>query len=656
MAADPVLADHSTLGSCQTMPQLLVENAERYDRRTALRWKRFGLWEQISWADYRDHVRDLALGLTELGLEAGHRVAIVGDNRPEWAYAALAVQAMKGWSVGLYQDSLGEEFRHIINHAEPEIAILQDQEQVDKLLGLGDGVPSVKHIVYYDSKGLHSYDDPRLVSMEEVKERGRLQGLEGAERFARTVASADGKDVAGIFYTSGTTGAPKGTMLTYGNLMSMATGLNDVDPLKPGDDFLSFLPMGWIGEQMMTMATALLVPLVVNFPEEPETVSNDLREIGPRAMFAPPRVWENNLSTYQVGVEEAPWLKRVTAHWAMRIAHRALARRTAGKQVPPMLWLARLLAEHTMLRSVKNSMGLTRLRRAYTGGAAMGPEVFDFFQALGVNLKQVYGQTECAGIAVVHRDGRARSDTVGEPLPGVDVTIADSGEIFIGGDFVFAGYYRDPEATAAALTPQRQLRTGDAGFIDPANQLTVIDRVKDLMCLADETQFSPQFLENRLKFSQYIRDVVIFGRERDFVSALISIDAANVGHWAERNHVGYTTYTDLTQKPEVVSLILSEVRRVNVDVPDRTRIHRFVLLHKELDADDDELTRTRKIRRGFVEERYRDLIDALYGGEDRCELRTEVRYSGEEVAESTVRLQLLTAIDIDATPPMCGRA
>ena len=629
--------------ACHTMPQLLMKNVEQHGAKAALRWKRFGIWSEITWAEYGDNVRDLAIGLVGLGLRPGDRVAIVGDNRPEWVYAALAAQASNAWSVGLYQDSLLEEFRHILNHAEPEIAIIQDQEQVDKLLDLGDSIPSLRHIVYYDPKGLHNYDDPRLISMGEVMARGRASGADGQAAFLERLMAGQSGDVAGIFYTSGTTGVPKGAMLTYGNLMSMAHGLNEVDPLKAGDDFLSFLPLGWIGEQMMTLVTALLVRVVVNFPEEPETVSGDLREIAPRVMFSPPRVWENNLSSFQVGIEEAQWPKRLAANWAMWVAHRVLDRQQTGRRVSPFLRLARWLAEILVLRPVKNALGLTRLRRAYTGGAALGPEVFSFFQALGVNLKQVYGQTECAGIAVVHRDGRARPDTVGQALPGVEVRIGDDGEVLVGGAFVFSGYFRDEEATRAAVSSDGWLHTGDAGFLDDSGELVVIDRVKDLMSLADGTQFSPQFLENKLKFGQYIRDAVIFGRDSAFVSTLISIDAGNVGHWAERNRIAFTTYTDLTQKPEVIALIIEEVRRVNRDVPDGTRIHRFVLLHKELDADDDELTRTRKIRRGFVEQRYEGLIDALNGDLPEYDILTSVRYSDGTVTETATRLELLTA-------------
>jgi len=635
--------EKATRGPCQTMPQQLFANAEQHGKETALRWKRFGIWSQISWAEYADHVRALGVGLAGLGLRRGDRVAIVGDNRPQWAYAALAVQASRAWSVGLYQDSLVGEFEHILNHAEPEIAIIQDQEQVDKLLELAGRVPSLKHIVYYDPKGLHDYDDPRLISMEEVMSRGRAAAAADIAAFGQSVAAGRNEDVAGIFYTSGTTGSPKGAMLTYGNLMSMARGLNQVDVLKAGDDFLSFLPMGWIGEQMMTLATAVLVRMVVNFPEEPETVSSDLREIAPQVMFAPPRVWENNLSSFQVGLEQAQLPKRLAGRWAMWIAHRVLDRRRVNRRVSPMLLVSRWAAELIVLRPVKNAMGLTRLRRAYTGGAALGPDVFSFFQALGVNLKQVYGQTECAGIAVVHRDGQARPDTVGQPLPGVEIKIADDGEVLVGGTFVFAGYFRDKDATTRAVSGDGWLHTGDAGFVDPGGDLVVIDRVKDLMHLADGTRFSPQFLENKLKFSPFIRDAVVFGRDSDFVTALISIDAGNVGHWAERNRITFTTYTDLTQKPEVKALILEAVQRVNEDVPERTNIKRFVLLHKELDADDDELTRTRKIRRSFVEERYEGLMSALNGSAADYEIRTSVRYSDGTVTDNVTRLDVLTA-------------
>lgn len=618
-----------------TLPKLLVRNAARYGKKVALREKEFGVWQPVTWVEYLGHVRRFALGLASLGFSRGDKVAIIGDNRPEWVYSELAAQALGGVAVGIYQDSLPREITHIIDHCDARIVVVEDQEQVDKLLEIKSEIPKVEKIVYYDPKGMKNYHDLLLLSFEEAEAQGEKFEYQNPAYFNRTVEEGRGGDVAIIAYTSGTTGLPKGAVLSHDNLLAMAKNLLEVDPLEPGDEFLSFLPLAWVGEQMMSISAALWSGMTVNYPEEPETVQANLKEIGPRVLFSPPRIWEDMVSKVQVRLDEAGWFKRKVSRAFMPVGYRVADCQFEGKKPGPGLRALYFLGNLVVFSAIKDHLGLVNLKRAYTGGAALGPDVFRCFHALGVNLKQIYGQTEIAGISVTHRDGDIKFNTVGRPIPETEIRISDDGEILSQSPSVFLDYYKNEEATREALK-DGWLHSGDAGYLDDDGHLVVIDRLKDVMRLTDGTIFSPQFLENKMKFSHFIKEAVALGRDRPYVVAMINIEMGNVGMWAERNQIPYTTYVDLTQKPRVLELIAGEIRKANEDVPEAIRVKKFVVLHKELDADDEELTRTRKVRRGFISEKYRVLVEGLYGAADEIPIETEVKYrDGRQVTIKT---------------------
>ena len=624
-----------------TLPGLLLEQARRRPDEVALREKEHGIWQPITWAGYAERTRSFSLGLRELGLVAGDRVAIIGDNRPEWLIAELAAQAAGALSLGIYQDAVADEIAHVLAVAEARLVVAEDQEQVDKLLEIRGDLPCMEHIVYYDPRGLGSYDEPGLLGFPEVEDRGRAANARAPGTFEDGVAALDPRSTAVLGTTSGTTSRPKLAMLSHANMLEMAARLQLVDPMGSTDEFVSFLPLAWIGEQMMSISTALTTGMRVNFPEETGTVRLDMQEIGPHIVVAPPRIWESIVSDVQVMVEDTTPLKRFAYDRAYRAGLEWAGGRFSGSGTTAGTRIKRRLADLAALLPLRDQLGLSRVRYAYTGGAALGPDVFGFYHALGVNLKQLYGQTEVAGISVVHRDDDIRFQTVGTPLPGMEVTIAETGEILTRGPAVFSGYFRDAEATAETLR-DGWLHSGDAGYFDDAGHLVVIDRLDDVMLLADGTTFSPQFIENKLKFSPYVGEAVVFGGDRPTVTAIIAIDFENAGQWSEKRQVAYTTFTDLSQKPEIYSLIGEHVRRVNGDVPPAARITRFLLLHKELHADDAELTRTRKVRRRFIAERFSDLIDALYGDDDTVTVDTEITYQDGRTGRVTHDLRIET--------------
>ena len=623
----------------ETLPRLLMHNAERLGTKVALREKEFGLWQTVTWRQFADHVRAFALGLVALGLRRGDTVAIIGDNRPEWLYAELGAQAVGAVSVGIYQDSAPEEVRYILQETTARVIIAEDQEQVDKILELWPDLVAVLKVIYYEPKGLRNYGEPFLATFTAIEESGRSFDQAHPGHFERELALGRPEDVAVLVTTSGTTGKPKLAMLTHSNLVSQGRGLLEVDPLAASDEFVSFLPLAWVGEQMITVAAGIQCGFTINFPESSATVQENIREIGPRVMFSPPRIWENMLSQVQVKVQDSTRLKQACYEWAMAQGYAMADARFSGKAPSLLRRLSYGLARLLVFEALKDHLGLRFLKRAYTGGAALGPDVFRFYHALGVNLKQVYGQTESSGLSVIHRDGAVKFQTVGSPLPGTELKIAPSGEILVKSPAIFSGYYRSPEATAEAFE-DGWLRTGDAGYLDPDGQLIVIDRAKDVMTLHDGTKFSPQFIENKLKFSPYVKEAVVFGGDWPYVTAMINIDFANVGKWAERRQTSYTTYTDLAQKPEVYALIRKDVERANTDMPDAARIRRFILLHKELDADDGELTRTRKVRRRLVAQRYNEIVDALYGDRQDVELETTITYQDGRTALLKTKLHV----------------
>jgi long-chain acyl-CoA synthetase len=594
-----------------TFPKLLAAAAARLGARTALREKDLGIWQETSWRQYHDHVRDFSLGLVALGLRRGDKVAIIGDNRPEWVYAELAAQGAGGTSVGIYQDSNLVEVAYVIDHSDAVFVVAEDQEQVDKILDMIEKLPQVKHVIYSDPRGMRHYRHPALVSFAAVEERGRALGRSQPGLWAESVAAGRADDVAIICYTSGTTGFPKGAMLTFRNLLTMAASLNQVDAKLPDDEFVSFLPLAWIGEQMMSLASSLQLGFTVNFPEEPATVMADIRDIGPHIMFAPPRIWENVNSMVQVKIMDTTPAKRLLYELCMPVGYRVADLRFARRPVPLAWRAAWLLAHGLLFRALKDRLGLSHIRSCSTGGAPLGPDVFRFFHAIGVPLRQIYGQTEISGISCIHADDDIRFHTVGQPIPGTELTISEQGEILSRSPSVFAGYYKNEAASRETLAGG-WLHSGDAGYLTEDGHLVVIDRIKDVMQLAGGASYSPQYVENRLKFSPYVKEAVVIGKDRPYLTAMLCIDMAIVGKWAEKQRLGYTTYTDLAARREVYDLLHREVEKVNETLPAAARIQRFVLLYKELDADDEELTRTRKVRRAFVEERYQEVIAALY--------------------------------------------
>ena len=609
-----------------TFPKLLVRNAETFgDRKVAMREKEFGIWQEFSWKEYHDHVKYFSLGMVSLGLQAGDKVAIIGDNRPEWVWGEVAAQAAGAVPLGLYQDSTLKEVSYIIDHSDASFVLAEDQEQVDKILDMKEQLPKVRYIIYSDPRGMRGYRQPFLLDFKEVENFGRELEQRDPGLFAKNVAAANYEDLAFICYTSGTTGFPKGAMLSFRNFLSMAANLMEVDGKFEKDEFVSFLPLAWIGEQMMCLSSALLTGFTVNFPEKPETVQENIREIGPTIMFSPPRIWENMTSTVQVKVMDASALKRRMFNWALPVGYAYSDAVFRKEAIPPLLRLKQKLAYALVFRALKDRLGLLRIRSASTGGAALGPDVFKFFNAMGVNLKQIYGQTEISGISCIHREGDINFDSVGKPIPETEIRLSDSGEILSRSPSVFLGYYKNPEETEKTLSGG-WLHSGDAGYFTEDGQLIVIDRVKDVMHLNDATRFSPQFIENKLKFSPYIKECVCLGNRRDFIASMICIDYPNVGKWAESRRLSYTTYTDLAAKPEVLELLAREVEKVNATLPETTRVKKFLPLYKELDADDDELTRTRKVRRAFVEERYKHVIEGMYAGEDAIPIDAIIKY------------------------------
>lgn len=604
-----------------TLPHLLLRNAARYGDAVAMREKEWGVWQPYSWKQYADITAAFAAGLKSLGLGKGDIVILIGDNRPEWLWAELAIQSIGGMALGLYQDAPADEIAYIFELAEAKLVIAEDQEQVDKMLELQRTLPSLEYVVYHDAKGLSRYDAPGLLSFESVRELGKAD----AGLFSQWVEERTPDEPCLIATTSGTTGRPKLAMLSHRNMLAMAWNLGEVDEKRTTDEFVSFLPLAWMGEQMMAVASALLFGFTVNFPEEPDTTQENIREIGPHLIFSPPRVWENMTAKVQVKIMETTPLKRVLYNFFLPIGMRHADAVFSGRKPGVGLALAYKFAQWGLFRALRDRLGFSRIRSASTGGAALGPDTFRFFHALGVNLKQIYGQTEIAGISCIHRDGAIDFDSVGAPIPETEIVISDEGEILSRSPAVFIGYYKNDEATQETVR-DGWLLSGDAGFFNENGQLIVIDRLKDVMHLRDGTRFSPQFMENKLKFSPYVKEAVVLGNKRDAIAAIICIDYEIVGRWAESNLLTYTTYQDLAAKPEIYDLVAEEVRSINDSLPENTRIERFALLYKELDADDGELTRTRKVRRGMVGERYGELIEGLYSDRDVIELASCIQY------------------------------
>jgi long-chain acyl-CoA synthetase len=624
-----------------TLPRLLQRNARDLGDRPAIREKDRGIWQSWTWREYEDHVRDFALGLAALGFQRGEKLSVIGDNRPRLYWAQVAAQALGGISAPVYQDSIAKELQYVWSHAEVAVIVAEDQEQVDKVVSLKDQLPAVRHVIYDDPRGMAQYRHDWLRSFADVEELGRKFGQEHPGDLEAAIDQGRPDDVAMIWYTSGTTGHPKGAMLTHANLIETARMLTKVEDVRPEDDWLSYLPMGWAGDGFYSLVMGLLVGFCCNCPESPETVQRDLRELGPTTLLAPPRIWENMLTSVQVRAADASPLKRWVFDRFHGVAERVEILRSEGKPIPSGLRLLYALGEFLVYTPVRDQLGLRRARWVYTGGAPLGPDTFRFFRAFGVNLKQAYGSTEVSALVSVQPDAEANPTTVGRPCPGIEVKIADRGEVLIKSAGVFKGYFKADDVTREVIDAEGWFHTGDAGFLDPRGHLVIIDRAKDVGALADGTPFAPQFIENKLKFSPYIREAVAFGHERPFVAAMIAIDPSTVGNWAERRGLAYTSYMDLSQKPEVCRLVREEIAKGNATLPEASRIRRFLLLTKDLEADDAEITRTRKVRRRFITEKYGAVIDAFYSGKDEVELTTTITYEdGRQAAlQSRVRIE-----------------
>jgi long-chain acyl-CoA synthetase len=621
-----------------TIPKLFRESAARYGKdKVAMREKEFGIWQPITWHDYLENVKYLALGLISLGLKDGDKVAMIGDNRPEGLWAEMATLCARGVAVWLFQESLMEEVKYIVDHSDTRFLFGEGQEEVDKAISIFDECPKLEKIIWDDPKGMRNYHQDYLISLKEVQALGRELDQKNPGLFEDTINKGHGDEVALLFYTSGTTALPKGALLSHYNLLSMGRNLMSFDPCFDTDDFVSYLPFAWIGEQMMSISCGLQIGFTINFPEEPETAQENIREIGPHVMFAPPRLYEQMTRTVQVKYLDASWIKRKVFELATKIGYHVADLKFQKKPIPWYWRCLHWLAHISMQKKLTDHLGLSRVRYAYSGGAAMGPDHFRFFHALGVNLKQIYGQTEIAGISVVHQDGDIKFDTVGVPIGQTEVKITEDGEIISKSPSVFLGYYKNPEATEETLR-DGWLYSGDKGFIDEDGHLVVFDRSKDVMTLKDGRPFSPQYLETRLKFSPYLRDAWVVGDKRDYVVAVTCIDYSVVGKWADQKKLTYTSYPELSQKPEVLELVEKQIRQANKDLPEVARVGKFLNLYKEFDPDDDELTRTRKLRRAFVEKRYEDIVQALYSDTDVVHIDTTITY--EDGRKSHIKTDL----------------
>jgi len=620
-----------TMAADDTLPKLLLRNARQWPDRDAIREKEYGIWQTLTWQGYAEEVRRLALGLAALGFKRGDKLAVIGNNRPRLYAAMVATQALGGVSIGLYQDSIAKELQYVIDHSEARFIAAEDEEQVDKMLEIRDRIGRVEKVIYDDPRGLAQSSDGWLQHYPEVQKLGDAFGQQHPGYFEAEVAQGAGSDVAILSYTSGTTGTPKGVMLSYDNLITPFSEVVRSEGWRLGDEMIAYLPMAWIGDYAYSIVGGFYAGVTLNCLEAPETYRRDFREIGPTLFLGPPRQWETSATTIQVRMEEADWLKRTLFRRFLAVGYRIEELRQAGKPVPWHLQALWKLGDLLVFSPLRDVMGARRVRIAYSGGAPLSPDLMNFYRAFGVNLKQLYGLTESSAICTIQPDGEASAETMGRPIACVEVKVADNGEILVRGPNVFHGYYKNDEATASAKSTEGWLFTGDAGFLDRNGHLKVIDRAKDVSRLSDGTLFAPQYLENKLKFSPYISEVVVLGSGREYATAMVNIDLDSLENWAERSGVVYTGYQDLSQKPEVYALINDEIAKINRSLAlDKetagAQIRRFLILNKELDPDDGEITRTRKLRRGVIGERYAPLINGLYNGATSVEAEVMVTY------------------------------
>ncbi len=626
-----------------TLPEYMLQNARTMAAEPAMRVKEFGIWKTFTWADYTDQVRAFSLGLASLGFGREDKLGIIGSNIPSLYWAQVAAQCLGGMPVPVYQDSIAKELAFVLHHSEAKMIVAQDQEQVDKIISIKDQLPNLEWLIYCWPRGMNDYDEDYLKSFDDVQAAGRDFDSANSGYFDTEIGKGKADDVALMCYTSGTTGDPKGVMLTHENMLSCGKIFAANEDVRADDDYLSYLPMAWVGDTVYGLVISLLVGATSNCPEGPSTVMRDLRELGPTGIIAPPAVWEGMLSRLQLKGADATPLKRKIFAYFSDVAKRIEDLKFDGKLVPGGLALAGKIGEFMVFGPVRDQLGLRRTRWAYTGGAPMGPDTFRFFRGFGVNLKQVYGMTEVAGLVSLQPDNQASPDTVGLPCSGIEVRIAENSEVQIKGPGIFAGYFRQDEKTAEAMSEDGWFRTGDAGLLDERGHLVIIDRAKDVGALGDGTPYAPQFIELKLKFSPFINEVVSFGDGHPFISAMVAIDFEAVGKWAESKALPYTNYMDLSQKPEVLALIAEEVRKVNQGLPAVSQIKRFLLLSKDLDADDNEITRTRKLRRNFIAEKYGPVIEAFYGDKKEVELSLAVTFEDGSEAHVDAHMTILDA-------------
>ncbi|MBS0344860.1 MAG: AMP-binding protein [Proteobacteria bacterium] len=646
------------VASLDTFPRLLMEHARQRPQRPAMREKEYGIWQTSTWADVAARVRALASGLAELGFKRGDRLAVVGDNRPRLYWSVAACQCLGGIPVMMYQDAVAQEMAYVMKDADIRFACVEDQEQVDKLLEIEAGLPSLERIVYDDPRGLRHYNQPFLHGMDEVLEMGRIHDEHHPDFLTNEIDKGSPEDIAVMLYTSGTTGQPKGVCQSHAAFIAAARGGCAFDRLGETEDILSYLPMAWVGDHLFSYAQALVAGFTINCPESAETVMNDLREIGPTYYFAPPRVFENLLTQVTIRMEDASRPKRALFAYFMNVARRCGADILDGKPVSAADRLRYALGNVLIYGPLKNVLGLSRIRVAYTAGAAIGPDLFRFYRSVGINLKQLYGQTETCAYVCLQPDGKIKFDSVGTPAPQVEVKLADNGEILVRGPMLLKAYYKRPEATAEALNAEGYFLTGDAGVLDADGHLKIIDRAKDVGRLNGGGLFAPNYIENKLKFFPYVKEAVCFGNRRDHVTAFINIDLEAVGNWAERRGLAYAGYTDLAGQAAVYALVKDCVEQVNADLSSDAamgdaQVRRFLILHKELDADDGELTRTRKVRRNFIAEKYAVLVDALYAGKASQYIETQVSY---EDGRSNMVAAELRIEDAQTFPPQARKA
>jgi long-chain acyl-CoA synthetase len=635
-----------------TFPRLMLEHAKARPQAPALREKVYGIWQALSWADLATLVRHLACGLAEAGLKRGDHIVVVGENRPRLYAAMLAAQSLGAVPVPLYQDAASPEYVFPINNAEVRFAIVEDQEQVDKMLELREPCPQITRIWYDDPRGLRNYAEPGLASLDGLIDAGRAWDAAHRGFFDEQVAAGQPQDVAAMFFTSGTTGNPKGVVHTHFTLLDRANAGKTFDKLTEREEVLAYLPPAWIGQNIFSYAQWLACGYVVNCPESSSTVMIDLKEIGPTYYFAPPRVFEGLLTSVTIRMEDASAAKRWMYQRAMAVARRVGPALMDGKPVPALDRLQYALGRLFVYGPLRNTLGFSRVRVAYTAGEAIGPDLFTFYRSIGINLKQLYGSTETAVFVCLQPDNEAKADTVGVPIDGVEIKLANSGEILVRSPGLLKEYYKNPAATAEVLTPDGWYHTGDAGFIDAGGHLKIIDRAKDVGRLMgganDGAMFAPKYVENKLKFFPHIKEAVAFGDKREKACAFINIDFEAVGNWAEKRNLPYAGYTDLAAKPEVLELVRDCVEKVNADLAQDeklagSQIHRFLILHKELDADDGELTRTRKVRRGYIGEKFQVLVDALYGGKTEQYIETAVKFEDGRSGSVSATLKIVDA-------------